>query len=402
MKRPPREIVDYTNWTLEQFKDELRTKQMYLDYFEKFDPNSIEEFIDKYAPIKLQMIENQDRYKSGTDYFKARFIELADKYIDMILQKKLFNLQCQWRAGLIQLPLVRICRDFEYWSQHIRACPFIPIITPQEIELCISFLHQEYDFYADAIIIGNKWQDYEQFKYDESQQGDYDEDNDEEEQASFAALGLPPLYLYFDTYQNTSGLINLPDIRGDKEEQYLAIYRDIEKFKEEQLAAQTPADVAPPVPTVSPPYRPRLFWSNEDIKTFVETVERQDVIDAHTYYYENYQLDSDFDFEECLMYLKDFKEPFPIEAHNDWREAVRLVLLRQTQLKAADMLPYVYETYLMEFDKPYNLKKIMADKIASHKYDPQDVFYQVAESFKEYIFIGRKALQGDDDVDYLE
>ena len=402
MKRPPREIVDYTNWTLEQVKDELRTKQMYLDYFEKFDPNSIEEFIDRYAPIKLQMIENQDRYKKGTDFFKGRFIELADKYIDMILQKKLFNLQCQWRAGLIQLPLVRICRDFEYWSQHIRACPFIPIITPQEIELCISFLHQEYDFYADATIFGNKWQDYEQFKYAESQQGDYDEDNDEEEQAPFAASGLPPLYLYFDTYQNTSGLINLPDIRGDKEEQYLAIYRDIEKFKEEQLAAQTPVDVAPPVPTVSAPYRPRLFWGNEDIKTFVETVEEPDVIDAHTYYYENYQFDRDFDFEECLIYLRDFKEPFPIEAHNDWREAVRLVLLRQTQLKAADMLPYVYETYLMEFDKPYNLKKIMADKIASHKYDPQDVFYQVAESFKEYIFIGRKALQGDDDVDYLE
>lgn len=71
MKRPPREIVDYTNWTLEQVKDDLRTKQVYLDYYEKFDPNTIEEFIDKYAPIKLQMIENQASYKRGTDYFKG-------------------------------------------------------------------------------------------------------------------------------------------------------------------------------------------------------------------------------------------------------------------------------------------------------------------------------------------
>lgn len=402
MKRPPREIVDYTNWTLEQVKDELRTKQVYLDYYEKFDPNTIEEFIDKYAPIKLQMIENQSSYKRGTDYFKGRFIELADKYIDMILQKKLFNLQCEWRAGLIQLPLVRICRDFEYWSRHIRACPFIPIITPEEIELCISFLHQEYDFYADAIIIGNKWQDYDQFKYAESQQGDYDEDNDEEDQPSFATSGLPPLYLYFDTYQNTSGLINLPNIRGDKEELYLIIYRDMESYKKEQLATQTPVEVAPPVTTVSKPYRPRLFWGNEEIKTFVETVEPPEVVEAHSYYYDNYHFYKDYDFEDCLMYLEDFKEPFPIEAHSDWREAVRLVLLRQTQLRAAEMLPYVYETYLMEFEKPYNFKKIMADKIARHKYDPDDVFYQVSESFKKSIFIGRKALHGDDDVDYLE
>ena len=71
MKRPPREITDYANWTLEQVKDELRTKQVYLDYYEKFDPNSIEEFIDNYAPIKLQMIENQVSYKRGTDYFKV-------------------------------------------------------------------------------------------------------------------------------------------------------------------------------------------------------------------------------------------------------------------------------------------------------------------------------------------
>lgn len=396
MRKPRHEPIDYSTWTLEQFTEELKTKQEYLDYFEKFDPNSIDAFIDEYAPKKYQMFQNQESYKSGTEYFKSRFINLADEYIDMILQKKLFNLQCEWRAGLIQLPLVRICKDFEYWSRHIRACPFIPIVTPEEIDLCISFLKEEYDEYADAIIIGNKWQYYELFKYGESQEEDNNEDAEE-----VSTTSMPPLYQYFDLYQNTAGLINLPDVRGEKEDMYLGIYRHIKLREKENLALTTPQVVEPTEPVVHTPYRHRLFWGSENIKAFVEAVENKETKEAHAYYYDNFQLDQDYEFEECLMYLRDFKEPFPIEAHEDWREAVRLVLLRQTQLKAAEMLPYVYETYLMEFDEPYNFKNIMADKIARHKFDPNDVHYQCAESYKDCIYIGRKALSDHDDEDYL-
>ena len=236
MRKPRHEPIDYSTWTLEQFTEELKTKQEYLDYFEKFDPNSIDAFIDEYAPKKYQMFQNQESYKSGTEYFKSRFINLADEYIDMILQKKLFNLQCEWRAGLIQLPLVRICKDFEYWSRHIRACPFIPIVTPEEIDLCISFLKEEYDEYADAIIIGNKWQYYELFKYGESQEEDNNEDAEE-----VSTTSMPPLYQYFDLYQNTAGLINLPDVRGEKEDMYLGIYRHIKLREKENLALLSPS-----------------------------------------------------------------------------------------------------------------------------------------------------------------
>lgn len=398
MRKPRPEPIDYSTWTLDQFTEELKTKQEYLDYYDKFDPASIDEFIDKYASIKLKMFQNQEDYKEGTDYFKSRFIDLADKYIDMILQKKLFNLQCKWRAGLIQLPLVSICKDFEYWSRHIRACPFIPIVTPEDIELCMSFLKEEYDEYADAIIIGNKWQYYELFKFGESQEeeGEYDEDAEE-----VSTTSMPPLYLYFDLYQNTAGLINLPDVRGEKEDMYLGIYRDMQRYERERSVVTTPQIVEPTEPVVRTPYRERLFGSSKNIKTFVEAVENKESKEAHTYYYENYQLDKDHEFEEILMYLRDFKEPFPIEAHEDWREAVRLVLLRQTQLKAAEMLPYVYETYVMAFEQPINFKKIMADKIARHTFDPEDVFYKCTQSYKESIYIGRKALQDHDDEDYL-
>lgn len=49
-------------------------------------------------------------------------------------------------------------------------------------------------------------------------------------------------------------------------------------------------------------------WLSYPIGIFIFTKESKE---AHTYYYDNFQLDQDYEFEECLMYLRDFKEPFP-------------------------------------------------------------------------------------------
>ena len=399
MKRKPRTVIDYSSWTLEQFKEELKTKQEYLDYYNQFDPESIDTFIDAYAPIKLQMHQNKSGNKYGTEWYKGRFLELADKYIDIILQKKLFNLQCEWRAGLIDLPMVSISRDFDYWSRHIRACPFIPLVTPEEVDLCKSFLEQEYDFYADAPMIGNKWQDYETFKYYESEDGD----SDEAERGEYSGLftsNLPAFYAYFDTYQNTSSLINLPDVRGDKEDTYINLAYHIERIEKEKLEENTPKVEMPGETVVRELSKPTLHSGSQYIKTFVDAVENPESKEAHEYYYDNYHLDRDYEFEECFFYLRDFKEPFPIEAHEDWREAIQLMLQRQTQLRAADLLPYVYETYLMEFDEPHNFKKIMADKIARHKYDTDDSLLNLIEHYKRLILKGRKALREEENFDY--
>ena len=401
MKRQPRETIDYTTWTVEQFKEDLKTKPEYLDYYAKFDPASIDAFVDRYAGIKFQMFQNRDGYKHGTESFKARFIELADKCIDYILQKKLFNLQCQWRAGLIDLPMVQISREFDYWSRRIRACPFIPLVTPEDIDLCTAFLEKEYDFFVDAHFIGNKWQDYDTFKDYLNREENEDDESEEEVPFSLYNSIYPPMYLYFDTYQNTSSLINLPDLRGEKEDVFINLAYHIERIEKEEREKLEPKDVTPAALVPREPYKPNLFWGDNEIKTFVEAVENQEVIEAHGYYFDNYHLDRDYEFEECFMYLRDFKEPFPIEANDDWREAIQLMLRRQTQLRAADLLPYVYEAYLLEFDEPHNFKKIVADKIARHKYDPEDSLWQLIEKYKRLILKARKACREPEDFDYF-
>ena len=57
MQRPSREPIPYQTWTLEQIKDDLRTNERYRPYYENYDPDSIEGFIEKYADIKLDSID---------------------------------------------------------------------------------------------------------------------------------------------------------------------------------------------------------------------------------------------------------------------------------------------------------------------------------------------------------
>ena len=164
MKRTPKKRMDYTDWSEEDHIEHLRTHKPYQDFFANFKSESIEAFITKYGHEKYDMFQKREQYRENYEEYETQFLTGAEMYIDMILQKKLLNLQCQWRADLLELPLVDICQDFQHWERHIRACPFIPPVTADELELCIRFLKEEYDFTTENYIQDNDCQDYIAFK----------------------------------------------------------------------------------------------------------------------------------------------------------------------------------------------------------------------------------------------
>ena len=240
MKKRPKKRVDYTGWTIEQHKEYLRTEEVYLEYYKAFNPDSIEEFIEKYAYDKHYLYGRESWYMDRYESYQTRFLSLADDYIDMILQKKLFNLQCQWRACLVELPLIDIISDFDYWSSHsvIRSCPFIPPITEAEIDLCVRFLKEKIDWSLDRYGYDYLYQTYDRFK----NQLFYDEHEGEPEAEALSGwdcVEMPGLYHFFDTFQGTTGLINLPNIRGEKEKEY--INKGSELAYEERVAAMKAA-----------------------------------------------------------------------------------------------------------------------------------------------------------------
>ncbi len=411
MKRTPKKWLDYTNWTVEQHIEHLRTNPDYLAYYAKFNPDSIEKFITDYAKRKHNDYTRETFYEEHYESYQMRFYHHAERYLEQILQKKLFNLQCQWRACLIELPLVDIIPDFDYWSssENIRSCPFIPPITEAEIDLCIRFLNEKIDWgNCNDCYMEDVWQDYDRFKnqlfYD-----DHEGEPEAEALSGWDCVELPDLYQFFDIYQGTTHLINLPNIRGEKEEEYR---RKGSNISYEARVAESKAngtykphkseeldEEGNPIPYV---YVPDLdSW---DVDKFIEAVEDERTKALYKAYEHYRGRNRDLNYEgldEDLKVLKEFDEPIPIDAYSDWRIAVRMAAYRFRQKKAAEMLPYVYDTYLLEFDEEMDVDKIIDERVAHVQFNDTYSTYSHLLYYKNEFLDGREALTGKRDFDYL-
>jgi hypothetical protein len=406
MKRAPKKWIDYTGWTVEQHKAYLRTEEAYLTYYKQFNPDSVEDFIRGYASSKHTMLGSEEHYRYMFDKPKTRFMDLADRYINHILQKKLFNLQCQWRACLVELPLVDFRGDFDYWESNIRSCPFLPLITQEDIDLCIRFLHERYDD-SHNNYIETVWQDYEGFK----NQIFFDDQEEEDERNvklpyRGSCIALPELYDFFDTYQGTTHLLNLPDIRGRKEEPFRekgwwdGYNKRVAEHKAEK--EQKAAEAAATGGDNQVPSLPNLVWYKP--QAFIEAVEdehTQEVYKMSNYAnkpinYYNYD-----GLEDDLKLLQEFDEEIPIEAHKDWRSAILLAVYRFKQKKAAEMLPYAYDSYMLEFDEDEDIDTRIARRVANHQYENKYSTYDHLVYYKEEFLDGREALTGKRDFNYL-
>ena len=401
MKKPAKESIPYQTWTLEQIKDDLRTNERYRLYFDNYDPNSIEGFIEKYADIKYEVFSQYDHFEKWYERWETQFVTNADTYIDRIMQKKLFNLQCQWRAGLIELPHIQMAEDFAYWSFHIRDCPCVPIVTPEEVDLCIKFLESEYDHFDKMFFFGNKFQDYEKFK------NCLDAEENEESIVSESGMPyinvtpIPQLYTFFDTYQGTGSLINLPDVRGPIEDKYRRLGARIES-EQRKREKEEQDRLNPPPPWVSSYVKPTMHALPWELKKFVDETEDSASQKAFMYIYEARNMEYDGEFEDAVCYLTGHKGTIPIEANENWREAVILALQKYRQQKTIEMLPHAYEMYLMEFDDPNDFDAVVANRVARHKPDETSDEYEWVIKKTRQFKLGRMTLEGRDDFDYLD
>ena len=68
------------------------------------------------------------------------FLYYAEDALREIQQKKLFDLQCQWRAEMIELKGISTTNDFEYWEMNIREAKFLTRITEGELKTYMDYL----------------------------------------------------------------------------------------------------------------------------------------------------------------------------------------------------------------------------------------------------------------------
>ena len=108
-----------------KWRKEIMENEAAQKYFEGYLPSSIESFIKDYLVKKYIAFKHKDLYARQLEKNRTRWIDEANEHLKPILQKKLFDLQCLWRAEQINLEGIEIAFDFSVVQQDIFNCSFI-------------------------------------------------------------------------------------------------------------------------------------------------------------------------------------------------------------------------------------------------------------------------------------
>lgn len=311
------------------WKKEVDESAAAQKFFEDYKPSSIDYFVTIFLNHKYYANKNEDYYSKAMDEKRDKWINEAHEHLKIILCKKLFDLQCKWRAGQIELEGIEICYDFRIWADGIFNCPCIDLITDEEIEMYQKYLlESENDESFDEF----ESQDYENIK------AFYIDDDDDE-----LDFEMPEWYEYHNIRTGNGQLLILPDIKGEKEEFYMGLPREETKNKMEQKAkTNEPKDLT------EDDNRPYLFYNEDDMERFVAVFESKENIRKYQNYLQispSNKRDS-LNFDHLMYQMDEQDELIPIYAHPDYREGLRISYHKFCCKKIAAHLPIAHEQYL--------------------------------------------------------
>jgi len=333
-----------------EFKEELQKNETLKTFLENVYPTSRESFISEYAHAKVRWIEYGPQHVEWNLRDDLQWLNDSTKRIGEIQQKKLFDLQCQWRAEKVEIKEIRITYDFYYWEKHILDCPFLSPVTREEVNLYTQYLRSS-NFEKELGWL-QRWQDYNEIK---------DAYNSEED-------NLPEWYEFHNGRTGASSFLLLPDVRGDKEEFYLSLWREeahgkAEKAKKEAAELKELTEAA----GISLPLNESLpsldYYKHGWLTWFVSTFEDKETQKVFEQYggERNYHSDYDEFVEQDLRMLRDAEEQVPIEAWYDWKEAIHRTAHKYMTEKIIETLPLAFEQYCINLDLKIPFSELKPD-----------------------------------------
>ena len=323
-----------------QYVQEIKDNAAAQEYFSGFSPESVNSFTEQYALQKAEWMTEDNEYASWNSRQQLNWETEAFKRLEEIQQKKLFDLQCQWRAEKIELEDTLITMDFSYWESTIMNCPFLPPITEEELNLYLQYLQsnnyeEEQDLFAP-------WQDYTGIKEA------YETENENR--------NFPEWYDFYNGRKGTGIYMLLPDIHGPKEKRYRELYdaefKKIIKASQEAKKAEDPRPIFLNYPHNQIPFIVatfedkktqeyyKLFGDNED-----EWNEYMDEDDEDEYEEQEY-----VNIETVFHDLERAPDIIPVKAGTDFREALEQAWKAYSVIKIAEAIPRTYEQYMLHIE----------------------------------------------------
>lgn len=325
----------------DDIKQDVLTNPRYAAFFAPYHPKVQESFADRFARYKVEWQWKGAQAEAEQTHASSRFSAAAYARLWDIQHKKLFDLQCRWRAGQLTVPGVDCSPDFGVYDADIENCPLLEPITPEELEMYCDFVRQTPDFDDVPDRYGETpwgqprdWQDYEKMRLYDTEFNNNTPDHECE--------GIHPSAWYdFHNMRTGNGvLLGLPDVRGAQEKRYREAYW-----------AKRRSGYTPPPPPDDP--RPTYLSLREDkalMAAFMQQFEtarlrRQQA--AHNL--EQARAAADEQVEEDFDYLKALspEDSVPVEATADWRTALRRAVQESQRSQLLAHLPQVFDEYQM-------------------------------------------------------
>ncbi|MGV9004891.1 hypothetical protein [Flavobacterium sp.] len=313
-----------------KWRKEIDSNEELQLYLSQYKPASVETFVIHYVNAKYNVHRHGDMYMKIAEDERSKWIDLAHDHLKFILQKQLFDLQCQWRAEEIKLAGVNKCLDFEIWGQDILNCPFLKPITKEEIIEYQEFLMKATLEYSTHDMDGD-WQNYDSIK--ECYQNDGDQ------------TSVPYWYQYHYLLTGTNHILSLPDIRGPKEDFYRKIYFSSKEKESEQKKIKNKENNEP-IPLVD--HRPFLSGMDQNVTDYIfEKYEDSQMQKKRQYYTQGMEEGSDNSYyEDMFRELLETNEDVPVGTNYSIRDAIQLAYHQYMAQKVAEHLPTAHEQYL--------------------------------------------------------
>lgn len=349
----------------EKYLKDLTENPKYKSYFDRYEASSVKSFIEHFARHKSYLEVYGHSYERRQSERISKYSAMANKKLWEIQQRKLFDLQCRWRADMVKVPEINTTADFEYFEGRIHECTFLTPINDEEFERYMTFIEQssleDIMFECDS-----NWQDYEEFKGYYLNEGTDDED---------LYLETPPWYEFYENITGLSSLYMLEDIRGEKEEFYTTLFYN-ERNKKNGQASQSANNYVPDD-------RPRIPSYDDDFNgRFIEKFENQRLLNYHLYYITEDEIEGDDELEDAIQTLKNADRNVSIKENTDWKKAVKDAANSYIKTKLIEQLPIAYKNYL------FRIESMLSFQFEETTYKTWE--YSIAKYHNEAVLGGRE------------
>jgi len=354
----------------------LQTEERFVNFFKGYNQQSVDGFIKYYAGQKAGWIKNADSMYKMRQHKNNKWRNQAKNMLKEIYIKKLFYLKCRWVAGEMDLEGIEISIDFLKWQNDPNACKCLEPITPEEFGCYQRFIEsytpeqQKEDQENEIGSAQNVIEFYHLFRAGFTDESDL----------------IPRWFHYYDKHFGTAHLLKASNIRADLEYEYNDIWTENIQYPtltEEQKKNWFHRSRAFRKEMHENPEKDKAFWEehnrqyqerkkNEPQYIHMSTYDRK-FMDGLVQEFESAEMrswyraqrdwqirrDGNEEIQTEIWELEKVNEWIPLEANDDYRNAIAKAHDEYASRMIKDVLPLIYDEYrqCMETGKPFIWKE---------------------------------------------